>query len=88
MSRSGEFCVSAHSALVRDGDWYDALDHLIRNRRARRRLGRRALRWARGQTTDRHAAIWETEFQRAIELAATRRTPHRAIVAAPGPARR
>jgi hypothetical protein len=65
--------------LVRDGEWLDAIEHLILNPRRRRRLARRALRWAKTQTIDRHASPWEAAFERAIGLAANRpaqtRTP-------------
>jgi hypothetical protein len=67
--------------LVRDGEWFDALEQLIGDARARRRLARRALRWARTQTTDRHAAQWETEFERAIERASARRAEARTATA-------
>lgn len=68
--------------LVRDDEWFDAIDRLIRNPLRRRRLARRALRWAKGQTIDRHAASWEAEFERAIELAAERRTGARGATVA------
>jgi hypothetical protein len=58
--------------LVADDRWYDALDELITIARKRRRLARRALKWARTQTIGRHAGLWESEFERAIERAATR----------------
>jgi hypothetical protein len=59
--------------LVKDEEWFDAIGQLIRSPRKRRRLARRALRWAKSQTVDRHAAVWEREFERAIALAADRR---------------
>jgi hypothetical protein len=58
--------------LVRDDGWFAAIDELVRSRLARARLSRRALRWAKGQTIDRHAFRWEHEFQRAIERAQER----------------
>ncbi len=53
--------------LVEDDGWFEALDRLVRSNRTRARLSRRALRWAKTQTVDRHAGIWESEFKRAIE---------------------
>lgn len=58
--------------LVADDDWLEALDQLVRKRVMRSRLGRRALRWAKTQTVDRHAADWEQEFLLAIETIAQR----------------
>lgn len=52
--------------LVEDDDWYEALDGLIRDSRQRGRLAKRAIRWARQQTIDRHARLWESAFQVAI----------------------
>jgi glycosyltransferase involved in cell wall biosynthesis len=53
--------------LVGDGEWYDALDGLIRGGFKRRRLSRQALRWARAQTIDRFASQWEEQFTLAME---------------------
>jgi len=58
--------------LVEDDNWFDALDRLIRSRLLRARLSRRASRWAKSQTIDRHAPVWEAEFQRAVERAGQR----------------
>ncbi len=58
--------------LVDDQAWFETLDRLVRDRRARRRLSRRALRWAKTQTIERHASIWEAEFQQAIARASER----------------
>lgn len=64
--------------LVSDDRWFDALDRLIASPRKRRRFARRASKWAKRQTMDRHAGAWEIEFQRAIAVAATRRTARHA----------
>lgn len=53
--------------LVGDGEWFEALDGLIRGGLRRRRLSRQALKWARAQTIDRHTSQWEEEFTLAIE---------------------
>lgn len=58
--------------LVSDEDWLPALDALIRDGRRRRRLARRARKWARAQTIGRHVQAWETSFQEAIERARLR----------------
>lgn len=57
--------------VERDG-WFEALDRLLSSRIARARLARRALRWARTQTIDRHAEEWERRFESAVESAAVR----------------
>jgi len=61
--------------LVADDGWYEALDQLILSGRQRKRLARRALRWAKAQTIDHLAHIWESEFEGAIERAGTRSSP-------------
>lgn len=53
--------------LVADDDWSGALDELIVNARARRKLAKRAAKWAKGQAVERHAHLWE----RALEDART-----------------
>ena len=53
--------------LVADHDWFPALDELIRNPRQRKRLARRALKWAKTQTIDHHAQAWENAFLDATE---------------------
>jgi glycosyltransferase involved in cell wall biosynthesis len=63
----------AGGRLVGDGEWFEALDGLIRGGFRRRRLSRQALKWARAQTIDRHASRWEEEFTQAIERARERR---------------
>jgi glycosyltransferase involved in cell wall biosynthesis len=45
--------------LVRDGEWLDALERLITNDRLRRKLSKRARKWAKGQTIDAVADDWE-----------------------------
>ncbi len=59
--------------LVGDGEWFDALDGLIRSGFKRRRLSRQALKWASAQTIDRFASQWEEEFALAVERARRRR---------------
>lgn len=58
--------------VIDNGGWFDALDGLIRSPRKRKRLSRRARRWAKSQTVDRHAVQWEKAFEGAIERAGER----------------
>jgi hypothetical protein len=58
--------------LVADGEWFEALDRLVRGGFKRRRLSRQALRWASAQTIDRFASVWEEEFTAAIDRARRR----------------
>lgn len=56
--------------LVDDGAWFPVLDRLVRSRRERARLRRRARAWARRQSIDRFATQWEDVYAEAL----TRRT--------------
>jgi glycosyltransferase involved in cell wall biosynthesis len=58
--------------LVSDDGWFDALQVLVRSRRHRDRLGRRARRWAKNQSIDRHAHRWEAVLREGIERRARR----------------
>jgi glycosyltransferase involved in cell wall biosynthesis len=51
--------------LVDDDGWHRAIDELARDVRRRRRLRRRAYRWAKRETIDRHAQAWESAFEAA-----------------------
>ncbi len=48
--------------LVPDDGWFEALDRLVSNRRERKRLARKARKWAKGQTIDAVADRWEAVF--------------------------
>jgi glycosyltransferase involved in cell wall biosynthesis len=54
--------------LVADDGWYEAIDALVRDRRARKRLARAGRSWAKGQTieavADRYEAIFVTAASR------------------------
>jgi len=63
--------------LVSDADWSAALDDLIRNARVRRRLEKRALKWAASETIDRHVHGWERAIAVALERS-TERQPRAA----------
>jgi hypothetical protein len=53
--------------LVADDRWFETLDSLIRSGFKRRRLARQALRWAKSQSVDNHARLWESAFSDAIK---------------------
>jgi glycosyltransferase involved in cell wall biosynthesis len=48
--------------LVSDDGWFAALDKLVANRRERKRLARKAKKWAKGQTIEKGADRWEGVF--------------------------
>jgi len=52
--------------LVPDDGWHDALDRLIRDAEARRRLGAAGRRWAEGQRVERNLASWEGAIEQAL----------------------
>jgi glycosyltransferase involved in cell wall biosynthesis len=51
--------------LVDDDGWYEAIDTLVRDRRARKRLARAGRSWAKGQTIDAVADRYEALFTKA-----------------------
>jgi hypothetical protein len=51
--------------LVPDGGWFEALDRIVSRPRERRRLSRKAQRWAKRQTIDAIADRWEEVFVQA-----------------------
>jgi glycosyltransferase involved in cell wall biosynthesis len=55
--------------LVADDDWHAAIVRLIDKPRERRKLAKRAAKWAAGQTLGRNAHIWESSLTAAIERA-------------------
>lgn len=64
--------------LVPDDDWHDALERLIMGGRERRKLSKRAMRWANGQGIEQHADRWEAALRDAAGSAA-RRARDRAV---------
>jgi glycosyltransferase involved in cell wall biosynthesis len=50
---------------VSDDGWFEALDRLVTHQRERRRLARKAKKWAKGQTIDAVAHRWEQVFAEA-----------------------
>ncbi len=59
--------------LVADDGWFAAIDTLIRSVRVRKRLAKRALKWARAQTIDAHVEEWQDTFLTTIDRARERR---------------
>lgn len=59
--------------LVPDDRWHDELERLVVDARARRKLGKRARKWALTQTLEKNAGAWEAAFREAIELRAAQR---------------
>lgn len=57
---------SEGGALVPDDGWYEAIGDLVTSARRRRKLGKRAAKWAKGQSIDRHAHLWADAFEDAI----------------------
>jgi hypothetical protein len=55
--------------LVADDDWHEAIEGLVLRDRERRKLAKRAARWARGQTIGKHAKAWESVMQDAVDRA-------------------
>ncbi|MDO8184208.1 hypothetical protein Q5424_00235 [Conexibacter sp. JD483] len=58
--------------LVGDDGWYEALNALVASSRDRRKLGKRAAKWAKGQSIDRHVGRWEAVLAEAVERRARR----------------
>jgi hypothetical protein len=55
--------------LVADDVWYEALTAMVRNHRERKRLAKRARKWAKTQTIEATADAWERHFEKAAEAA-------------------
>lgn len=55
--------------LVRDGEWYDALERFVLDFRARTHLMERARAWAPTQSAERAAAQWEAALTAAVARA-------------------
>lgn len=53
--------------LVGDDEWVAKTRELIEDRRKRKRLMKRALRWSKDQEIDRHAHLWESAFAETVE---------------------
>jgi glycosyltransferase involved in cell wall biosynthesis len=55
--------------LVPDDGWYEAIGRLLDRPRERRKLGKRAAKWAAEQVITKNARRWEARFAEAIEHA-------------------
>lgn len=59
--------------LVADDDWYTEISRLVTDKRARRKLTKRGLKWAQKQTLQNNVGVWAAAFNAAIEIAGERR---------------
>jgi glycosyltransferase involved in cell wall biosynthesis len=57
--------------LVADDRWHEQLSRLIEKPRERRKLARRAQKWASDEILSKHAHVWEARFAEAVERART-----------------
>jgi glycosyltransferase involved in cell wall biosynthesis len=55
--------------LVEDDEWYEELDDLIRDRKGRKKLAKRGVKWARQETIPRHIGEWEAALETALAIA-------------------
>lgn len=60
--------------LVADGDWHAALEQLVTDARARRKLAKRGAKWVKREGVEQHAGEWETALRDAAARSAARRT--------------
>ncbi len=58
--------------LVPDDRWYEEVERLVLDGRARRKLAKRAAKWAAKQTLEANAHVWEQTFREAAERAGRR----------------
>jgi glycosyltransferase involved in cell wall biosynthesis len=55
--------------LVADDRWYEEIERLVLDDRGRRKLAKRAVKWAQKQTIEENAHRWEATFSEAAALA-------------------
>jgi len=55
--------------LVADGEWYEAIERLVVRERERRKLGKRAAKWAQSETVEKNIGRWEAAIGKAVERA-------------------
>ena len=55
--------------LVADDRWYEELERLVADERARRKLSKRGVKWGAGQRLRRNLDHWEAAIERALERA-------------------
>lgn len=58
--------------LVPDGRWFDAVDALVRDGRARRKFAKRGAKWAAKQTFEANVDVWEQTLREAAARAGRR----------------
>jgi hypothetical protein len=58
--------------LVADDRWYEELERLVVDHRARQKLAKRALKWGDSQRIHRNLRAWEAPLQRAVKRAGSR----------------
>jgi hypothetical protein len=58
--------------LVADDRWYEELERLVVERRARQKLAKRAAKWGESQRIHRNLRAWEAPLERAVERAGSR----------------
>jgi glycosyltransferase involved in cell wall biosynthesis len=58
--------------LVEDDRWFDALNAILSDGKARKKLGKRGQKWAKDQTLEEHANEWLGAFEEAAALAEER----------------
>ncbi|HKG37793.1 MAG TPA: hypothetical protein VKB25_02290 [Conexibacter sp.] len=58
--------------LVADDRWYEELERLVVERKARQKLAKRALKWGDSQRIHNNLPAWEAPLQRAVERARRR----------------
>jgi hypothetical protein len=61
--------------LVEDDGWFDALNALLCDGKAQKKLAKRGQKWAKDETLEKNASIWLGAMQEAVALAEERRTP-------------
>jgi glycosyltransferase involved in cell wall biosynthesis len=55
--------------LVADDAWFDEIDRLVLDKRARKKLAKRGQKWALGHTLPRRSGEWEAALREAIDVA-------------------
>ena len=59
--------------LVSDDGWHAAIEQLVLDARARRKLAKRGAKWVKGECVEDHAREWEAALRNAAERGAARR---------------
>ena len=58
--------------LVDDDGWFDALNGLLSDGKAQRKLAKRGQKWAKDQTLEKNAPLWAGALEQAIAQAEER----------------